>query len=223
MGSTIAQTFDLPLGGTTMQAYLAAPEAGGPGVLVLHAWWGLIPIFKNVCDRLAEAGFTALAPDLYFGKTAGTIPEAEALMEQRDDAKMQKAAIVVVMRLREMTGRPIGIIGFSMGAAWAITLATELASEDVNACVLFYGNGEGDFSKSRAAFLGHFAVGDEWEPEEYVQQTEEGLRNAGRSVTFHRYEGAGHWFFEDGNANFNADVAQLAWERTIAFLKRELT
>src|SRR5947209_18069936 len=66
--------------GRTISAYLAVPEQGsGPGVLVLHAWWGLTEPFRQVCDRLAEAGFVALAPDLYHGKTATTVEEAQEL------------------------------------------------------------------------------------------------------------------------------------------------
>src|SRR2546423_6400303 len=66
--------------GRTINAYLAVPEHGsGPGVVVLHAWWGLTEPFRQVCDRLAQAGFVAFAPDLYQGKTATTVEEAEAV------------------------------------------------------------------------------------------------------------------------------------------------
>ena len=67
----------------TANAYLAAPQDGGPGILVLHAWWGLKPFFKQVCDQLAAQGFTAFAPDLYQGRIATTIEEAKALMEKQ--------------------------------------------------------------------------------------------------------------------------------------------
>src|SRR5258706_8169668 len=70
--------------GRTISAYLAVPEHGsGPGVLVLHAWWGLTDVFKQVCDRLAREGFIALAPDLYHGKTTTSIDEAEELASER--------------------------------------------------------------------------------------------------------------------------------------------
>src|SRR2546428_14137568 len=66
--------------GRTISTYLAVPEHGsGPGVLVLHAWWGLTEPFRQVCDRLAEAGFVALAPDLYRGKTTAAGGEAQAV------------------------------------------------------------------------------------------------------------------------------------------------
>jgi carboxymethylenebutenolidase len=218
----ITQTVELSLDGVAAHAYLAAPEAGGPGVLVLHAWWGLIPFFQRLCDRLAAEGFVALAPDLYFGKTASTIAEAKALMEQRDSPRMQEAVVAAVKALRKRTGKPIGVIGFSMGAEWALSLASELAPDDVRACVLFYGVGEGDFSRSRASFIGHFDPNDEWEPEKWVRYTEDKLREAGRPVTFYRYEGAGHWFFEDDKSYYNAEAAALAWDRTLAFLRSAL-
>ena len=71
----------LNVNGEPFNAYLAAPAAGGPGVLVLPSWWGLKPYFKQVCERLAEQGYTALAPDYYQGRVANTIEEAKALQE----------------------------------------------------------------------------------------------------------------------------------------------
>ena len=71
--------------GRTFSGYLAVPERGsGPGVVVLHAWWGLTEPFRQFCDRLAEAGFVALAPDLYHGKTTASVEEARALGEALD-------------------------------------------------------------------------------------------------------------------------------------------
>lgn len=76
---------EFDVNGTTVAGYLALPERGhGPGVLVLHAWWGLTPFFEDVCERLATEGFVAFAPDRYGGPTAATIEEAEALQLQRE-------------------------------------------------------------------------------------------------------------------------------------------
>src|SRR5215510_15970548 len=74
----------LDVNGKSANAYLASPSGGGPGVLVLHAWWGLKPFFKQVCDQLAEQGFTVLAPDMRDGKVAKTIDEAKELMQNSD-------------------------------------------------------------------------------------------------------------------------------------------
>src|SRR5688572_25820619 len=125
--------------------YLAVPTAGsGPGVLVLHAWWGLTPFFTGLCDRLAKEGFVALAPDLHNGQTAATVAEAEALMQQRDSERTEAIAAAAVDQLRghpAVTGQAIGTIGFSMGAAWAVALAS-IRPDAVAAVVDFYGTAE---------------------------------------------------------------------------------
>jgi carboxymethylenebutenolidase len=208
------------------RAYLAAPAGGGPGVLVLHAWWGLTPVFTRLCDRLAEAGFVALAPDLYQGRTASTIAEAKALMEQRDEAAMQATAEAGLAALGQhpevRAPKGLGLVGFSMGAAWATQLSAEQPAA-VAAVVLFYGAGAGDFVRARAAYLGHFADPDEWEPLEWVRGMENDMRAAGREVTLHLYPGAGHWFFEDDRSDaYQPEAAALAWTRTVAFLRQRL-
>src|SRR5689334_14225777 len=146
---------------TKANAYLASPQNGGPGVLVLHAWWGLKPFFKQVCDQLAEQGFTALAPDLYQGRVAKTIDEAKALMEQRNSELMSdtvKTAKDHLVSLRP--GKPIGVLGFSMGAAWAMVVASN--EPDICTGVFFYSIVGDDFSQVSAKILGHYAEADEW-------------------------------------------------------------
>jgi carboxymethylenebutenolidase len=205
--------------------YEAIPAAGaGPGVLVLHAWWGLNGVFRELCDRLAAAGFVAVAPDLWGGTVATTVDEAERLLQQRDDAAMFAAVSDALAYLRAhpaVRGEALGAIGFSMGAAWALALAG--THPELRAVTLFYGNGEADFAATPAAFLGHFAENDPWEPDEFVQGTEAAMRAAGRQVQFHRYSGVGHWFFErDRPDAYNPAAANLAWERTLAFLHEQL-
>jgi carboxymethylenebutenolidase len=211
----------LQVNGQVAKAYLAGPKSGGPGVLVLHAWWGLKPFFKWVCNRLAEQGFTALAPDLYQGRVARTIEEASALMEQRDAELMGdtiKAAKDYLVSLRP--GKRIGVLGFSMGASWA--LATAANEPDVSAIVLFYGTEGMDFNQVRANVLGHYAEVDEWEPLAGVRAMEAKMKATGLSTTIHIYPKVGHWFVEEDRPEFNAPAASLAWERTFEFLKKNL-
>jgi len=116
------------------------------------------------------------------------------------------------------------VIGFSLGAYYALSLAAA-APEQIRSVVLFYGTGDDDFSSSKAAYLGHFAENDEYEPQANVDYLEGALKQAGGSplgaVTFYRYPGTGHWFFEpDRTDAYNPAAASLAWERTLAFLKR---
>jgi carboxymethylenebutenolidase len=203
--------------------FLAAPISGkGQGVLVLHAWWGLNEAIKDFCTRLAEEGFTAFAPDLYGGKVAVTIPEAEALRDALDWKKSIPEISAAAEYLQERSGEPVkrlAVIGFSLGAFFALNLSTS-DPERVNKVVVFYGTGPADFTKSRAAYQGHFAGNDPFEPESEVNSLEEELKKAGRPVGFYTYLGTGHWFFEPDRAEvYHPEAASLAWERTLAFLK----
>jgi len=218
---TKKENIQLQIGGKTANAYLASANGGGPGILVLHAWWGLKPFFKQVCDQLAEQGFTALAPDLYQGKIAGTIEEAKALMENRDFEFMRETVKAAHDHLASLTARPMGVLGFSMGAAWALAVAeNEL---DIAAAVLFYGAGEAEFKKVQAKILAHFAEVDEWEPLEGVRAMVADMKSAGLDVTLHLYPEAGHWFVETDRPEYNVQAAKLAWSRTFEFLKKNLS
>ena len=107
--------------------YLATPHSGsGPGVLVLHAWWGLNATIKAFCDALAAQGFVAFAPDLYDGEVATTIEGAEAL-GQALDARHEEAKGEITQAVDFLAGRASGdsiaVIGFSLGAYYALDLA----------------------------------------------------------------------------------------------------
>ncbi len=218
---------EFDINGRTVAGYLALPGRGsGPGVLVLHAWWGLTPFFEGVCERLAEEGFVAFAPDRYSGPTAATIEEAEALQTQREDRVRTEAALrtsVEFLRDHEaVVGEGLGALGFSAGAQWALLLSVR-EPDLIRAVVAFYGTAQTDYSGVRAAYLGHYAELDEWEPVEEVRGTQEALRAAEREVTFYTYPGVGHWFFEEDRVgHYDAEAARLAWERTVAFLRARL-
>ena len=211
----------LDVNGKPVDAYLASPENGGPGVLVLHAWWGLKPFFKQVCDRLAEQGFVALAPDLRDGQIAGTIDEAKALMAKSDGQLIGQIVFTAKDRLREITKGKIGAIGFSMGAAWALIVASAVPDQ-VGATVLFYGNEDVDVTKITAKVMGHFSDNDEWEPNEWVDKKFGEMEAAGVDATRHTYPGVAHWFMESDRPEYDSAAAQLAWERTVEFLKNNL-
>ena len=211
---------------TQPNGYLALPPGGaGAPVLVLHAWWGLNDTIKGVCDRLADAGFIAFAPDLYHGTVVDTIPAAEsqssALFQRQDQAQADLAEAIAFLSERAgANDRGLAVMGFSLGASFALG-ASANAPDQVRAVVVFYGTGGGDFSKAQATYLGHFAETDPFEPQEEVDGLEEALRAAGRPVTFYRYSGVGHWFFEPDRADaYDAAAAALAWDRTLAFLKQ---
>ncbi len=215
-----------------VSGYLAIPKKGdGPGVLVFHAWWGLNDFFKGLCDQLATAGFVAFAPDLYHGATASTREEAESLVAKLDLSKLGQTAVGkdIANSLRglrahpQVRGKRLGVVGFSLGAFFGLWLAEEFP-EAASAIVLFYGTREGNYTKTDAAFLGHFADADEFEPTAAVRDLETLLRSVGKDVTFHTYPGTAHWFFEaDRSEAYDARAAELAWQRTIRFLKTQLS
>jgi carboxymethylenebutenolidase len=216
----------LELDGRSVRAYLATPEGGsGPGVLLLHAWWGLTPTFTELADRLAAAGFVVLAPDYYGGRMAATIDEAKALRGTVDRDASNRTVKEASRHLQELATptTPIGVIAFSLGCGFALELARARGGA-VAAVVLFYGCGGGKFDRARAAFLGHFAEDDRWGADaRKVRSLAERLRAAECEVTFHTYPGTGHWFFEaDRPEAYDAAAAETAWERTVTFLRARL-
>ena len=209
--------------GKLAKGFLAVPaQTTAPGVIVLHAWWGLNLFFKGLCDRLAQEGFVAFAPDLNEGKLATTVEEAKQIMSESDFER--KRAIVAaspdVLRARpEVQQEPFSLIGFSMGAAWSLALASE-RPEEIGKVVLFYGSEGANFGKIRAEILGHFSDADEWEPMEGIRAMEADMRTAGLKPAFHIYPQLPHWFFENDRPEFNLQAAELAWARTLEFLRK---
>ncbi|MDY7100041.1 MAG: dienelactone hydrolase family protein [Actinomycetota bacterium] len=207
-------------------AYLVAPPDGpGRGVLVLHSWWGLTSFFRRFCDRLADEGYTALAPDLLAGETPATPDEAEAVLAATDPNAGAGLVLSSARALRSMSvdpAAPIAVIGFSMGASWGLWLSARSPTE-VDATVAFYGTQSIDFEASTSAYLGHYAEYDALVSDDEVVELEAHLRLVGKDVTFHRYPGTSHWFFEEDRAPaYDPVAAELAWQRTIDFLAAHL-
>jgi carboxymethylenebutenolidase len=225
----LEQFEEMQMPSTQPDGYLAIPSTGkGGGVLVLHAWWGLNETMKAFCTRLAQSGFVAFAADLYHGKVADNIADAEtlsdALFRNPNQAKADIAEATTFLNERAgQADRGLAVIGFSLGAYFALDLSVT-DPEHIRSVVIFYGTRPGDYSSSKAAYLGHFAETDEFEPQPVVDKLEAALRRASRPVSFYRYSGTGHWFFEpDRSHAFNQAAASLAWDRTLAFLRRSST
>ncbi len=207
------------------EAFLVDPKGGdGPGVLVLHSWWGLNEWVRQFCRRLAAQGYTALAPDMFDGVQPMTEPEGEAVLGGVDPDELSGLVMSSAHTLRAVTAepdRPIGVIGFSMGASLALWLSARLG-DSVGAAVAFYGTQSIDFDEARAAYQGHFASDDHIVSDEDRVVTESFIRLGGRDTEFHLYPGTGHWFFEESR-NYDPEAAELAWTRTIEFLGRQLS
>lgn len=209
--------------GSAGTGYAVVPDSGaGPGVLVLHSWWGLTPFFRGVCDRLADAGFVALAPDLHGDdRTADTPDEAEALLATTDPNRTAHLVVSSLSALRSMPATPagpVGIVGFSMGASWGLWAATR-QPESVDAVVAYYGVQTIDFEALTAPVLGHFAEIDPLVTDDDLVEMQAHLLLLDKHIEVHHYEGTGHWFAEAGAGDHHdPDAAALAWDRTIEFL-----
>lgn len=207
-----------------LAGHLVVPASGhGPGVLVLHAWWGLNETTRRYCADLAAAGFVAFAPDLYEGRVTDDAQEAErlagALFERAAKTRRAVAAAADALAgLDAVTSESLAVIGFSLGAFFALTLSTD-QPERVHRVVVYYGTGPDDFVRSRAAYLCHFAQDDPFEPAASVAALEVALHASGRDVSVNVYPDSGHWFAEpDRRDAYNPTAARLAWDRTLSFL-----
>lgn len=209
--------------------YLAAPAGErGPATIVLQEWWGLDQHIRSICDRFAAEGFYALAPDLYRGETAEQPSDAEQKMMALSMEQAEKDMCAAADYLRDqpgVSGAGVGSVGFCLGGGLSVWAAA--ACPAIAAAVSFYyvmPHGKPDFSHIRGPVLGHFGTADEFVPVEEAKRLEGEMREAGVRVSFQFYENAGHAFFNDTNrlGTYDAEAAQLAWERTVSFLREAL-
>lgn len=203
-------------------AYFVEPTSGpGPGILVIHSWWGLNDGTRATCDALADGGFSVLAPDLFDDELPTTAEEAEAALASLDINEAASLLLASVNALRALTvdpRAPIGVIGFAMGASWALWLSARLP-QSVSSVVAYYGTQHIDFDESEAEYLLHAAALDPLASPDEMAQTEAWLGLAGRPVVSHVYPDVAHNFAEVGAPDFDEEAAALAWERTLDFLR----
>lgn len=218
-----------PSNGQEAEGYLAKPASGsGPGVVVIQEWWGLVPHIKDVCDRFANEGFVALAPDLYHGETTTEPDEAGKLMmamNVEQAAKDMSGAVDYLVGLDAAAGDTVGCVGFCMGGGLSLWLAS--LRTQVGACVVYYGvlppGAAPDYAKLPAPVLGHFAENDQFANPAAARDMESKIKAAGQQAEFHIYPGTDHAFFNDTRPEiFNAEAAKQSWERTLAFFRQEL-
>jgi len=220
---------EFPTSAGAAPGYLAVPAGEeGPAAIVLQEWWGVDAHIRSVCDRLAAAGFYALAPDLYGGETTTEPSEAEQKMMAlaMDEAEQEMCgAAAYLASLPGVKGPGVGAIGFCLGGGLALWAAA--TCPQITAAVTYYyvmPHGKPDFTKLKGPVLGHFGTADAFIPLEASQGLESELTDAGAEVTFHYYPDAGHAFFNDTNrlGTYNAEDADRSWERSVSFLQAAL-
>ena len=214
-------------GGTTT-GFLAIPQKGtGPGVIVIQEWWGLVDHVKDVCDRFANEGYVALAPDLYHGESTKSPDEAGKLMMALSIDQAEKdlrGAIQYLLNHEATTGARVGVVGFCMGGALSLYAASK--NPQVGACVVFYGihpNVKPDLPSLQAPVLGIYAERDQFVPPESVRELERQLKELGKSVEIHIYPDTDHAFFNDQRPDvYNPKAAEDAWRRVTQFFAKHL-
>lgn len=226
-------TVEFRSNGHTASGYLALPSAGtGAGVLVIQEWWGLDPSLKETTNRLAAAGFVALAPDLYHGELAGhtEMDKAAHLMQALPPDRAGRdmsGAIDFLATHPAVVGTGIGVVGFCMGGMLSFLIAAN-RPDRVKAVVPFYGfpqgDSEPDWQHLSARVQGHMAEHDTFFPPESARALEAKLRALGKDVTLTVHPGTGHAFMGPHNAlgTLNSELALRIWPQVFAFLRESL-
>lgn len=213
--------------GRTAQGYLAVPEKGsGPGVIVIQEWWGLVDNIKKVADRFAQAGYVALAPDLYHGTSTKSPDEAGKLMMALNIAETEKdlrGAADHLLAQPGTRGSKLGVVGFCMGGQLALFAASK--NSKIGACVDFYGihpQVKPAFDKMAAPVLGLFAEKDAYVNPAAVRELQKTLESHGVKADIHIYPGVDHGFFNDSREVYDAAAATDAWARVLSFFGKHL-
>jgi carboxymethylenebutenolidase len=214
--------------GETATGYLARPagvDGPLPGIIVIHEWWGLNDNIRSMAEQLAGQGYQALAVDLYGGESADTRDGAAALMS----ASMEKTEALTenlkqAFAYLEGDGQKVGTIGWCFGGAWSLGTALALPN-DVDAAVIYYGRlvtDEESLAPLSMPILGFFGSEDQGIPLDSVNAFEAALNALGKDAAIHVYEGADHAFANPSGTAYQAEPAEDAWAKTLAFFETHL-
>ena len=223
--NSMGERVEFPSNGHTCSGYFAG---SGPGVVVIQEWWGLVPHIEDLVDRFAGAGFAAIAPDLYHGKTTKSPDEATKMLMELDVERAGKeisGAGAYLLGRPECTSSQYGVVGFCMGGALAQYAAT-IDPEHVGAAVSFYGGFKKvptQWEKLAAPLLLIYGEKDKGVPAEQGRELEQKLRGMGKDVELVIEPNADHAFFNDTRPEvYNVDAAADAWRRTLELFRRAL-
>lgn len=224
-------TVTLKPNGKETSGYVAVPADGqqGPGVVVIQEWWGLEDHIKSVADRFAEAGFVAIAPDLYYGEVATEPDEARKLaMSLRENWQgamaVIQAAVDTVLAHPQTASKTVGVTGFCMGGGLTWHGAAKL--NHIGAAVPFYGGGpemsDEEVAQIQVPVLAIFGELDQGVSPEVARGRAAQMDKAGVSHETIIYPEAHHAFFNDTRPVYNEEAAADAWQRMTALFREAL-
>jgi len=211
--------------GKTCPAYLATAKAGSgaPGFVCLQEWWGLNDQIKKTADRLAEAGYRAMVPDLYRGKLAKASDEASHMMANLSFPDAAEQDVRGAVQYLKQGSKRVAVGGFCMGGALTILAAVRVPEMDAGAC--FYGLPDlaaAEIKKIKIPVICHFANKDGWITPAKVNDFDAALKQSQSKFEIYRYD-AQHAFMNEARPEaYDPDSAKLAWDRTLKFLKSAL-
>jgi carboxymethylenebutenolidase len=223
------ETIQIPNGTEPLSGFLATPAKAGryPALVVIHEWWGLTDWVKGETQKLADAGYVALAVDLYRGKVTSDPEEAHELMRGLPEDRALsdlKAAFNYLNTRKDVERGHIGSIGWCMGGGFSLELA--IHEPELEACVVNYGALPTDATELQqigAPILGNFGALDRGITPDDVRAFEKTMTGLGKSVDVKIYDGAGHAFENSTNQTaYRPEAAADAWARSIAFLNKSL-
>ncbi len=211
--------------GHTCDGYIAG---NGPGVLVIQEWWGLVPHIKDVVDRFAAAGFTALAPDLYHGAST-TEPDGagKLMMALNLDTAGKDLSGAIDLLVAKSRLPKVGVVGFCMGGGLALVVACQ-RPDAVAAVAPYYGaipweSVQPNWSALTAKVVGEYAENDGWASPAAAAELQSQLQTLGKDATLHIHPGCDHAFFNDARPEvYNAAEAEVAYQRTLELFRTTL-
>jgi carboxymethylenebutenolidase len=217
------------LDGKKITGFLARPEesAGLPGLIVIHEWWGLNDNVRAMAERFAAEGYVALAVDLYEGEVGGDREGAARLARAARDRplRVEENLSQAWRHLEQELSVPsIGVVGWCFGGGWSLRTALALG-DGIDATVIYYGRlvtDPAELELLTAPVLGIFGALDKGIPVETVREFELALDSLGKEAAIHVYEDADHAFANPSGTRYNAQAAEDAWAKTMAFFAQNL-
>ena len=215
--------------GIDIRGFLAAPGDNGkhPGMILIHEWWGLNDNIRKNAIAFAKLGYVTLAVDLYGGQSA-TDPQRAMTLAGRvrtnvDEAfRNLKSAVSYLKNRSDVYPERMASIGWCFGGGWSYQIAKN--NLGVKASIIYYGffNPKDDLSRMRATILGNFGAEDRGIKVDTVYEFQAKLKTLSGEHEIYIYENAGHAFANESGRAYNKEAADLAWKRTVAFLKEHL-